>query len=180
MSPLSSPTVSPEEADFSPSHFTPTETPTQQLSPQSTYHITPEVPVSGPPLPPQELCEAAVTSAASLAEEETAAPLPVQVPLYDDATHLDPQEVPVTLTPAAVTVAPSFALTPVPQPPVELLCHFTWLFLFLSFRMALMPRLFSYLQGQDSKHNDDLQEPLNGQPIMTAPVFTKVKLNTMH
>lgn len=132
--------------------------------------------MSGPLPPPQELCEAAVTSAAPPAEEETAAPPPEQVSLHDDATHLEAQEVPVTLTPAAVTVAPSFPLTPDPQPQVELLCRFTWLFLSL----ALTLHLCSDLQGQDSKHDNHLQEPLNGQLIMAAPVFTKVELPTMH
>lgn len=121
-----------------------------------------------------------MTSAAHPAEEETAAPPLVQVLPRGDAIHPDRQEVPATLTSAAVTVAAPFPLTPVPQPEVQLLCPSTLLFLRLTFTVAQTPTLFSCLQGQDFKHDDDLQELLNGQPIMAAPAFTKVELPSMH
>ncbi|XP_075875212.1 myopalladin isoform X3 [Nelusetta ayraudi] len=145
LTPLSSPTVSPEEEEFPPSSPTPAETPAHQLCGlPSTCQITPEVPLPGSPLPPQETFEAAVTSAAHPAEEEAAAPPLVQVLPHGDAVHPERQEVPATLASAPATVATPFPLTPVPQP-----------------------------EGQDFKHDDDLQELLNGQHIMAAPVFTK-------
>lgn len=53
-------------------------------------------------------------------------------------------------------------------------------FAFSSSYFAQTPTLFPCLQVQDSRHDNNLQELLNGQPVMAAPVFTKVELPTMH
>lgn len=73
------------------------------------------------------LCEAAVTSAAPPAVEETTDPSPAQVSLNSDATHLDVQD---ALTPVAVTVTPSLPLTPDSHFQVDLLLYFTSCFNF--------------------------------------------------
>lgn len=195
--PPSNQTLSEEAEDsLSPQPIAATEEPEEPSSlPTSQIVQEPLLPIQTTTtvLPLPEISKVSVASTTHPAQEETAA-LPVQVFPISPPSDTEAQEVStstsVTSTPQPVQTATSLPLnsvvssvlpvqaapTQTPQPEVEQLKCFVLLHFFqllVLYILITCPLWGFCFQIETSNHNF-LQE-LNGQPIMAAPVFTKVE-----